>query len=108
MRRLKKHSILELNIDSSGLAELSPYEYGYVKAMELGFTVKNCMFCKYHMNGYEVGFGMDPVFCCLYKKYGTPENPKPKDAMRCSYYKEDQQRINEIHESMQSVIISVV
>ena len=106
--RLQKHSTLELNIDSFYLAEISPYEYGYVKAMDLGYTIKNCMFCKYHRNGYEVGFGMGPIFCCLYKKYGTPESPKPTEAMRCSYYKEDRQRINEVRESMQSVPISVV
>ena len=106
--KLQKHSTLELNIDSFYLAEISPYEYGYVKAMDLGFSIKNCMFCKYHRNGYEVGLGMNPIFCCLYKKYGTPENPKPTEAMLCSYYKEDRQRINEIRESMQSIPVSVV
>lgn len=106
--KLQKHSTLELNIDSFYLAEISPYEYGYVKAMDLGFTIQNCMFCKYHRNGYEVGFGMDPIFCCLYKKYGTPENPKPTEAMRCSYYKEDRQRINEVRKSMHFIPISIV
>lgn len=106
--KLQNHSILELNIDSFYLAEISPYEYGYVKAMELGYTIKNCMFCKYHRNGYEVGLGMDPIFCCLYKKYGTPEHPKPNEAMHCAYYKEDCKRINEVREAMQSTPISVV
>lgn len=106
--RLQKHSILELNIDSFYLAEISPYEYGYVKAMDLGFTIMNCMFCKYHRNGYEVGVGMSPIFCCLYKKYGTPKNPKPAEAMRCSYYKEDKEHIKDIRESMNSIAISLV
>lgn len=106
--KFQKHSVLELNIDGSYLAEISPYEYGYVKAMDLGFAIKNCLFCKYHRNGYEVGFGMDPIFCCLYKKYGTPENPKPNEAMLCSYYKEDKARIDQIRASMNSVNISSV
>lgn len=106
--KLQKHSILELNVDSFYLAEISPYEYGYVKAMDLGYQIKNCMFCKYHRNGYNVGLGLSPIFCCLYKKYGTPENPKPTEAMNCSYYREDAARIKEVRDSMQSVPVSIV
>lgn len=66
------------------------------------------MFCKYHRDGYNVKYGMEPIFCCLYKKYGTPENPKPQEAMSCQYYKEDIQRVNEIRATMKSIPISQV
>lgn len=90
-------AIFEVSIDSSYLGNPSPYEFGYVAARQSGFEVKTCLFCKYHRDGYDVGIGVNPIFCCLYKKYGTPENPEAQHARECNYYREDKERLEEIN-----------
>ena len=99
-------ALFEISIDSSSLGGPSPYDYGYFVARQSGVEVKTCLFCKYHRNGYEVGFGVDPNFCCLYKKFGTPENPEPQYAKDCEYYREDRERLENIKETMPSFVIA--
>lgn len=38
---------------------------------------KSCMICKYHHQNN---------ICALYKRYGTPQKPKPNDAVSCKYF----------------------
>ena len=99
-------AIFEASIDCFYLGEISPYEYGYAAARQNGIDVKTCQFCKYHRSGYEVGFGMDPIFCCLYKKYGTPENPEPQYAKDCSYYREDKKLLDDINAFLPPIIVA--
>lgn len=99
-------AIFEVSIDCSYLGGLSPYDYGYYVARQSGIEVKTCLFCKYHLNGYDVGFGVDPHFCCLYKKFGTPENPEPQYAKDCEYYREDRERLENIKETMPSFVVA--
>ena len=99
-------AIFEASIDSFYLDSPSPYEFGYLAARQNGIDVKTCQFCKYHRSGYEVGIGLDPVFCCLYKKYGTPENPEPQFAKKCDYYREDKGLLEEIENSMPAIVIA--
>ena len=99
-------AIFEASIDSFYLDKPSPYDFGYVAARQNGLRVKTCQFCKYHKNGYEVGFGLLPIFCCLYKKYGTPENPEPQYAEKCEYYREDRSVIDEISSQMPAIVIA--
>ena len=101
-----ERAIFEVSIDCSYLGVPSPYDYGYYIARLSGVEVKTCLFCKYHRNGYEVGFGVDPNFCCLYKKYGTPENPEPQYAKDCEYYREDKKRLESIKETMPSIVVA--
>ncbi len=109
-RNVKKkdnnNAIFEASIDSFYLDTPSPYEFGYAAARQNGIDVKTCQFCKYHRSGYEVGFGLNPIFCCLYKKYGTPENPEPQYAKECGYYREDKELLEEIQSSMPTVVIA--
>ena len=100
-------SIFEASIDSDYLCSPSPYDYGFIIARLNGFKTKTCQLCKYYRNGYEVGLGLDPIFCCLYKKYGTPMNPEAHFANQCEYYSEDQERIKVIQETMPSYQIAV-
>ena len=99
-------AIFEASIDSFYLGDPTPYEYGYLAARQSGIEVKTCQFCKYHRSGYEVGFGLDPIFCCLYKKYGTPENPDPQYAQECCYYREDKALLQEINKTMPPIVIA--
>ena len=99
-------AIFEASIDSDYLGKPSPYDFGYMAARQNGIQVRTCQFCKYHKNGYEVGFGMQPIFCCLYKKYGTPENPEPQYAGECKYYREDRNVIDEISSQMPAIVIA--
>ena len=99
-------AIFEASIDSFYLGSPSPYEFGYAAARRNGIDVKTCQFCKYHRSGFEVGFGINPIFCCLYKKYGTPENPEPQYAKECGYYREDRELLNEIQNSMPAIVVA--
>lgn len=99
-------AIFEASIDSFYLGDPSPYEFGYLAARQNGIDVKTCQFCRYHRSGYEAGFGLDPIFCCLYKKYGTPENPEPQYAKNCSFYRENEDRLKEIRSSMPTIVIA--
>ena len=74
--------------------------------MQNGIPVQTCQFCKYHRNGFEVGYGLNPIFCCLYKKYSTPENPEPQYARQCEYYREDKKQMNEIIRLMPHIVVA--
>lgn len=99
-------AIFEASIDSFYLGDPSPYEFGYLAAKQNGIDVKTCNFCKYHSNGYEVGAGLEPIFCRLYKKYGTPENPEPYYAKNCGYYREGRNLLEKIRNSMPTIVVA--
>lgn len=100
-------AILELNIDTPYLYKPSPYEIGYVAAMNLGYEVKTCQLCKFRKNGYDSFYSTSANFCCLYKKYGTPQNPKSSDAMTCQYYRINNDLLAEIKQEMEQITVSV-
>lgn len=99
-------AIFEASIDCFYLNSPSPYEFGYMAAIQNGIQVRTCQFCKYHRSGYEVGLGLDPIFCCLYKKYGTPENPEPQYAHQCQYYREDKELMDKVSRQMPPIVIA--
>lgn len=99
-------AIFEASIDSFYLSDPTPYEFGYMAARQSGIEVKTCQFCKYHHSGYDVGFGLNPIFCCLHKKYGTPENPEPQFAKDCGYYREDKALLDKINEAMPVIVVA--
>lgn len=105
-KKEKDNTIFEASIDCDYLGAPSPYEFGYVAAMDRGIQVKNCQLCKYHRNGYERLYGSSPIFCCLYKKLGTPEEPEPQYAKECKYYREDKALIEKIRESMPPIVVA--
>ena len=100
-------AVLELNIDAQYIYKPSPYEIGYVTAMNMGYQVKTCQLCKFRKNGFDSFYGTSANFCCLYKKYGTPQNPKSSDAMMCQYYRVNEEQIAEIKQGMQQITVSV-
>ncbi len=108
MARIKDNNkaIFEASIDCFYLNSPSPYEYGYVAARQNGINVKTCQFCKYHRSGYDRPLGMSPIFCCLHKKYGTPEEPEPQYAKDCGYYREDKSLLDEIVSSMPPIVVA--
>lgn len=106
-RKDNPKAILELNIDRFYLDHPSPYEIGYVTALNLGYDVKTCQLCKFRKNGFDSPYGTSANFCCLYKKYGTPQFPDSKDAMNCQYYRVDNDLIGEITQSLEDIIVSV-
>lgn len=99
-------AIFEASIDCFYLDSPSPYEFGYMAAIQNGIQVRTCQFCKYHRSGYEVGLGLNPIFCCLYKKYGTPENPEPQYARQCQYYRDNKVQIDEIQRLMPPIVVA--
>ena len=99
-------AVFEASIDCFYLGDPSPYEFGYVAAKDYGIPVKTCQLCKYHRDGYERPMGLSPIFCCLYKKYGTPEEPESHYAKECSYYYEDKNLLNSIRSSMPPIVIA--
>ena len=99
-------AIFEASIDCFYLGNPSPYEFGYALARKNGIEVKTCQFCKYHRSGYERPLGLSPIFCCLYKKYGTPEEPEPLYAKNCGYYREDKDLLEEIRQSMPAYVVA--
>ncbi len=109
-RKAKKkdndNAIFEASIDCFYLDFPSPYDFGYMAAMQNGIQVRTCQFCKYHRSGYEVGMGLNPIFCCLYKKYGTPENPEPQYARQCQYYREDKDQTDEVKRLMPPIMVA--
>ena len=98
--RRRPNALLELNIDSKAdyLGDITVYDYGLVYARNIGFDIKDCRLCRFHRSGFDTS--MNPIFCCLYKKLGTPQYPDPAEAMQCSYFKLDEERIKKITESM--------
>ena len=99
-------AIFEASIDSFYLGNPTPYEFGYMAARQSGIEVKTCQFCKYHRSGYEVGVGLNPIFCCMHKNYGTPENPEPQFAKSCEYYREDKVLLEDIQNSMPPIVVA--
>lgn len=45
-------AIFEASIDYFYLNSPSPYEFGYMAAIQNGIQVRTCQFCKYHRSGY--------------------------------------------------------
>ena len=99
-------AIFEASIDCFYLNSPSPYDFGYMAAIQNGIQVRTCQFCKYHRSGYEVGLRLNPIFCCLYKKYGTPENPEPQFAHQCQYYREDKELMDKVSRQMPPIVIA--
>ena len=75
--------------------------------MNLGYEVRTCQLCKFRKNGFDSPYGTSANFCCLYKKYGTPQNPKSSDAMTCQYYRINNDLLTEIKQGMEQIIVSV-
>ena len=99
-------AIFEASIDSFYLGDPSPYDYGYAAARQAGIQIKTCQFCKYHRSGFDRPLGLSPIFCCLHKKYGTPEEPEPQYAKDCGYYREDKALLEEIQSSMPPIVVA--
>lgn len=98
-------AIFEASIDSFYLGNPSLYEIGYALARQNGIEVKTCQLCKYHRSGYDHPLGLSPIFCCLHKKYGTPEEPESQFAKNCGYYREDTVLQENIRQSMPAHVI---
>lgn len=92
------NAILELAIDS----QVSAYELGLVKAAEMGYSVRNCLLCKYRRDTL-----LESNFCCLYKKCGTPKYPKCGEAINCQYFRKNQECIEELQAALISSTIIV-
>jgi hypothetical protein len=99
-------AIFEASIDCFYLGDPSPYEYGYSAARMNGIEIKTCQYCKYHRNGFDRPLGLSPIFCCLHKKYGTPEEPEPQHAKNCEYYREDKELLDRILASMPPIVVA--
>ena len=98
-------AIFEASIDCFYLGSPSPYEFGYFVAKQNGINITTCHFCKYH-RGYEVGSGSEPIFCRLYKEYGTPKYPESDYAKNCGYYREGRDLLEKIRNSMPTIVVA--
>ena len=103
VKKINPKSILELNIDYSYIGNITAYDYGLVTALNMGYEVKNCRFCKYKKSGFETS--MSPIFCCLSKKYGTPAYPKQSEASKCQYFRLDKMLIELLNKKLPNIPI---
>lgn len=99
-------AIFEASIDCDKFGSITPYDYGFYVARQNGFDVKTCLFCKYHKDGYAFELGENPVFCCLYKKFGTPKFPEHQYAAECTFYCEDKALLDEIHNTIPPIVVA--
>ena len=101
--RRRPNALLELNIDNPAdyLDDITSYDYGLVYARNIGFDIKDCRLCRFHRSSFDTC--MNPIFCCLYKKLGTPQYPAPAEAMQCPSFKPDEERIKKIIKSMPQI-----
>ena len=88
-KRKESNSKAELNINSDKLFNdmtsfpVSEVLVGLIYLKSKGHDIRNCLLCKYYCwNDY---FGES--ICKLYKKCGTPHNPKQTSALHCQYYR---------------------
>lgn len=79
------------------------YDYGFAVALQSGYDIKNCNLCKYHKQGYD-----EPIFCCLYKKCGTPKYPEQLEADSCEYYRIDKDKVEKIIDKLKNIHVSEV
>ena len=99
-------AIFEVSMDCSFFEGPTPYQLGYAAARRNGFDIKTCLFCKYYRNGFSVGYGDNPTFCCLYKKFGTPKHPEQQYAQDCSFYREDIVLLEGINKNMPPMVVA--
>lgn len=97
---------LELNIKFNYSRRFNCYEYGMAYAISKGYLIRNCSLCQYKKD--RINSDGDTVFCCLYRKYGTPKYPYRTHATECSYYLLDKNRVNTIIADLPNVIIEEV
>lgn len=105
-KKEKDNTIFEASLDCSYLGSPSPYMFGYMAAIQKGIQVRTCLFCTYHINGFEAGYNQKPIFCPLFKKYGTPRFPEPQHAGRCQYYREDERLTTFVRHRMPPMVIA--
>ena len=79
-----KDSILEISFDPEQYRELKPSTAGAIIALDKGLIQRSCVLCKYQESG----------FCCMSKKYGTPQHPSSKDANTCCFYSADEKLLS--------------
>lgn len=63
-----------------------------------------CRFCKYYKD-IDNYWTIDK-FCCLYKKFGTPQYPEQTQALQCKYYREDKEYMGFLKMRMPKYIIA--
>lgn len=96
-RKIDPKSIFEVSIQMDFTNE-HVFEIGYVIALQHIPDFKSCKLCKYYNILYDM--------CNLYKKFGTPQNPQPKHAYDCDYYRLNDQLIKDIKLSNPKYLIA--
>lgn len=76
------------------------YDYGFVKAMDLGYDVRVCALCKY--------ISLTSAYCKKHHYYNTPKNPANKEAMTCKYYSLNFCKVRDVREQLQKIRIEEV
>ena len=105
-KKINKASIFEVCFDDNDIDETLAYYYGYLLAIQNGIITKSCCFCKYYIDGFEVGKGENSTFCRIYKKCGTPKNPIQTHAQKCEFYRELKEDVETLKEHMPKYIIA--
>ena len=101
-RKHSSHSLIEFNIDE-GNTYGNLLVIGLLKAQDYGHAVRNCQLCKYLKEAWE-----GPMFCTMSKNYGTPQHPNNLEALTCSYYRINKERIAQERENMSKMLITRV
>lgn len=109
--KMRHDSKAELNINSDKLSNYMMSFYGrsevfagliYLKSK--GLDIHNCLLCKYYCRNDFTG---DPI-CKLYKKCGTPHNPKQTSALHCQYYRISQDVMKRIeHNELIDIVTEI-
>lgn len=100
------HSVFEIAFVLDYFGFPTPYDYGYVAALDEGINVRACQLCKFRKDDYENS--LKPHFCIMYKRrmVGNESerykymHPDVTDAKTCPFFEINQQLIQEVHETM--------
>ena len=82
---------------------ISAYEIGSFLARKAGYTIKNCMLCKYHVKKGDFTWGNNRLCCNLHHKFDTPYSPDWTYAKTCQYFRVDKEQQNLIEKKADAI-----
>lgn len=105
--KVEYNSVLEVEWvkDSIGINGRMAWLIGLSKAIELGYSISDCMLCKYSQFSFDNR--PKPLVCLGYQKLHTARCPNRDYAKQCKFYKVDYARIEEANLCMKKYKVKV-
>ena len=91
----KRRGLIEISISYNYgpgfIGEGGFFSIAFAVATKYDNTLKHCCLCKYHVYDFWDGHGI----CRSYKKFGTNRDSSENDAWKCTYFRYDEDSIQE-------------